>query len=178
MLAWTVMFARLVVVVGVVNIALARSLLWPMAAAALVGILYCAYLYRSQRVASEGEGISFANPFELEPALKFGLLYAVVLLAARAAQMYLGNVGIYLSSVVAGLVETNAIALSMAELSRMSGNPSLPVAAQAVVLAAMANTASKGAIVLANGSAALRRALWPGFLLMLAAGIGVAFVLH
>jgi len=166
-----------VVVVGVVNLDLARSLLGPMAAAALVGILYCAYLYRSQRFTSEGEDISFANPFELEPALKFGLLYAVVLLAARAAQMYLGNLGIYLSSVVAGLVETNAIALSMAELNKMAGDPSLPVAAQAVVLAAMANTASKGAIVLANGSSALRRALWPGFLLMLAAGIGVAFVL-
>ena len=177
MLAWTVMFARLVIVVGVVNARLARSLLGPMAAAALAGMVYCAYLYRVQRFSPEREDISFANPFELEPALKFGLLYAAVLLAARVAQMYLGDAGIYLSSVAAGLVDTNAIALSMAELNRLGADPSLAVATQAVVLAAMANTASKGAIVLASGSSALRKALWPGFLFVLGTGIAVAFVL-
>ncbi|MEN9231443.1 MAG: DUF4010 domain-containing protein, partial [Thermostichus sp. DG02_5_bins_236] len=175
-LACAAIIDRIVVVVGVLNLKLAQSLVWPMAAAGLAGMLYSAYLYRAQRF-TEREDVPFVNPFELEPALKFGLLYAVVLLVGRVAQMYLGNAGIYISSVVAGLVDTNAIALSMAELNTTAGNPSLAVATQAIVLAAMANTASKGTIVLASGSPELRKALWPGFLLMLITGTVVAFAL-
>jgi len=90
--------------------------------------------------------------------------------------MYLGNTGLYLSSIVAGLTDVDAITLSVAELSRAGGGLSLSTGARAIVLAAMSNTAVKGGIVLSSGSPALRRALWPGFVLMLVTGIGIAFL--
>jgi hypothetical protein len=40
----------------------------------------------------------------------------------------------------------------------------------------MSNTVVKGGIVLASGSASLRRALMPGFVLMLVTGVSVAFL--
>jgi uncharacterized membrane protein (DUF4010 family) len=174
--AWTVMFSRVIVEVAALNRALLRVLWLPMAASAAVGLAYGVYLYLSQRTDEEGE-VVFSNPFELGPAVKFGLLYAVVLLASKAAQMYLGNTGVYLSSVVAGLADVDAITLSMAELSRAAGGVSLVTAERAIVLAAMSNTVVKGGIVLTSGSSALRRALWPGFVLMLVTGIGVAFLI-
>ena len=174
--AWTVMFSRVVVEVAALNGALLRVLWLPMAASAAVGLAYGVYLYFSQRTDEEGE-VAFSNPFELGPAVKFGLLYAVVLLVSKAAQMYLGNTGVYLSSVVAGLADVDAITLSMAELSRAAGGVSLITAQRAIVLAAMSNTVVKGSIVLTSGSPALRRALWPGFALMLVTGIGVAFLI-
>ena len=174
--AWTTMFLRVVVEVAALNPALLDLLWLPMAASAAAGLAYCAYLWFAQRPAEEG-GVAFANPFELGPALKFGLIYAVILLGSRAAQMYLGAAGIYLSSVVAGLADVDAITLSMAELSQASGAVDLVTAERAIVVAAMSNTAFKGFIVLTGGSAGLRRALLPGFLLMLAAGLGVAFLL-
>lgn len=174
--AWTVMFSRVVVEVAALNRALLRVLWLPMAASAVVGLAYGVYLYFSQRTDEEGE-VVFSNPFELGPAVKFGLLYAVVLLVSKAAQMYLGNTGVYLSSVVAGLADVDAITLSMAELSRAAGGVSLITAQRAIVLAAMSNTVVKGSIVLTSGSPALRRALWPGFALMLVTGIGVAFLI-
>ncbi len=173
--AWTVMFSRVVVEVAALNVDLLKLFWMPMAASAAVGLAYCVYLYFSQRTDEEGE-MDFSNPFELRPAVKFGLIYGVILLVSKAAQMYLGNTGVYLSSVVAGLTDVDAITLSMAELSRTGGGLSLSTGARAIVLAAMSNTAVKGSIVLSGGSPALRRALWPGFVLMLVAGIGVAFL--
>lgn len=174
--AWTVMFARVLVAVGALNVRLLGVLWVPMAVSAGVGLAYCAYLYLSQRSDEKGD-LEFSNPFELGPAVRFGLLYAIVLLVSRAAQEYLGNTGIYVSSIVAGMADVDAIALSMAELSRFGGSLELNTAAQAIVLAAMSNTITKGGIVLTIGSASLRRALLPGLVLMPVTGIGVAFLM-
>ncbi len=173
-LAWMMMFLRVVAEVAALNAALLKVLWLPMAASAAVGLAYGLYLYLSQRTDEEG-GVNFANPFELGPAIKFGLLYAAILLVSKAAQTYLGDTGVYLSSVAAGLTDVDAITLSLAELGGQADGVSLSIAAQAIVLAAMSNTVVKGGIVLATGSTSLRRVLLPGFVLMLVTGIGVAF---
>jgi uncharacterized membrane protein (DUF4010 family) len=175
--AWTVMFARVVVVVAVLNSDLFKVFWPPMAASAVLGLAYGVYLYLSQRGDEGEEGeVKASNPFELGPAIKFGLIYGVMLLVSKAAQMYLGNTGVYLSSVVAGLTDVDAITLSMSELSHGEGGLDLSTAARAIVLAAMSNTAVKGGIVLTSGASTLRRVVLPGFVLMLVAGIGVAFL--
>jgi len=172
-LAWTVMFGRALVEVGTINPALLAVVWLPMVLTATSGLLYCAYLYFIARPAEESdtEELALSNPFELAPAIKFGLIFAAVLLISRAAQFYMGTAGIYLSSVVSGLADVDAVALSMAELSERAGGPDLTTAARAVVLAALANTVTKGGIVLATGTPALRRWLLPGFVLILATGI-------
>jgi uncharacterized membrane protein (DUF4010 family) len=175
MVAWTVMFSRVVIEVAALNPALLGVLWLPMAASAVAGLGYSVYLYFSQRTDEAGE-VEVSNPFELGPAIKFGLIYAAILLVSKAAQMYLGNAGLYLSSVLSGLADMDAITLSVAELSR-AGDLTLSVGARAIVLAAMSNTVVKGGIVLTGGSRTLRRALLPGFVLMLVAGVGVAFLI-
>ena len=175
-IAWTMMFPRVIVEVAALNRPLLAVLWPPMAAATVVGVGYCIYLYLAQRTDEEGE-VNFSNPFELGPAIKFGLLYAVILLVSKAAQTYLGETGVYLSSTVAGLAGVDAITLSMAELSGPAGDLALKTAGRAIVLAAMSNTAVKGSIVLTSGSPTLRRVLWPAFALMLIAGLGTVFLL-
>ncbi|HDQ73210.1 MAG TPA: DUF4010 domain-containing protein [Chloroflexi bacterium] len=172
--AWTVMFARVLVAVGTLNSALLREIWMPMLASALVGLGYCVYLYLSQRTSSEG-GVDISNPFELGPAIKFGLLYALILLISKAAQTYLGDTGLYISGFVSGLADMDAITLSVTELSN-TGSIELTTAARTIVLAAMANTITKGSIVFTSGSSSLRRALWPGFLLILTTGTIFAFL--
>lgn len=173
--AWTMMFARILIEVAVLNRRLLGVLWIPIVAAGAVGLAYCVYLYFSQRTDQEGD-VALSNPFELGPAVKFGLIYAAILVFSKAAQTYLGDPGVYLSSVVAGLTDVDAITLSMAELSHATGSVDLNTAARAIVLAAMSNTAVKGGIVLTSGAPALRRALFPGFVLILAIAIGVAFL--
>ncbi|MDH5506242.1 MAG: DUF4010 domain-containing protein [Anaerolineae bacterium] len=174
MVSWTVMFARVLVEVGVLNLPLLRIVWLPLAAAGLAGLLYGLYLFFAQRADEKGD-VEFSNPFDLASAIKFGLLYALILVVARAAQVYMGNTGVFLSSIISGLADVDAITLTMAELS-LSGGLELTTAARAIVLAAMSNTVVKGGIVLMGGAPALRRALLPGFLTMLTVGIGLAFL--
>ena len=173
--AWTVMFARILVEVGVINKALLGKIWLPIVVAGAIGLLYCLYLYFSQRTTEKGD-IKFSNPFDLKSAIKFGLLYGLVLLISRVAQMYLGDTGIYLSSIVSGAADVDAIALSMSELSR-SGGLDLDTASNAVILAAMSNTAVKGGIALFGGAVTLRKPLLPAIILMLVAGLSLAFLL-
>jgi uncharacterized membrane protein (DUF4010 family) len=113
--------------------------------------------------------LEFSNPFDLMSAIKFGLLYAVILVVARAAQLYFGDTGVYISSILSGLADVDAITLSLAQLNK-AGTLASSVAAQSIVLAAMSNTIVKGSMVLLGGAPTLRKAILPGFLLVLATG--------
>jgi len=173
--AWTVMFARVLIEVGVVNASLLSKVWLPITLAGLIGLLYCAYLFFMQRTVEKGD-VQFSNPFDLMPAIKFGLLYALVLLISRTAQMYLGDTGLYLSSILSGVADVNAITLSMAELSK-TNVLGMDTAALAIVLATMSNTLVKGGIALLTGSATLRKTLIPVIIMILIAGLGSALLL-
>jgi len=174
-LAWTVMFVRVIVVLLALNPQMAYRVMMPMLAATLAGGAYGAYLYFAQR-SYDKEDMHFENPFELKPALKFGLIYAVTLLISKAAQVYFGDTGVYVSSFISGLADVNAITLSMVDLTQ-AGDLSLTTAARATVIAALANTLFKGGFALIYGSAALRKALWPGLVLLSLVCIGMLFVM-
>ena len=113
-----------------------------------------------------------SNPFELSEAIKFGLLFGVVVLVARGAQVYLGDTGLYLAAAAAGLTDVDAITLAMANLA--SGDPAnLPIAARAIMIAVMANTLAKSGMAVGLGSPALRSITLPiAGLLLAAAGAG------
>jgi len=172
--AWTVMFARVLIEVGVVNRALLKWVWIPIAAAGFVGLLYCAYLFFAQRTAEKGD-VQFSNPFDLMSAIKFGLLYGLVLLISRTAQLHLGDTGLYLSSIISGLADVDAITLTMAELSK-TGVLDMDKASLAIVLATMSNTVVKGGIALMTGSSTLRKSLIPVIVMILIVGIGTALL--
>jgi uncharacterized membrane protein (DUF4010 family) len=175
-LAWTVMFGRVLVEVAVLNRELLSELWVPMVAAMVAGLAFCIIYYFAQRTAQESD-VEVSNPFELGPAIKFGLLYAAILLVAKVAQYYFQDAGVYVASVVAGLTDVDAITLSMAELSGAPGGVSISTGARAVVLAVIANTVVKGGIALTAGSGTLRRALLPPLLLMLIVSAVAGFLL-
>ena len=178
-LASTIMFARVLVAVFAINPALGPLLLVPIASAGGAGILGCAILWFSQRMKSkhkeEKEHLETKNPFELWSAIQFGLLFGLVLFIAKAAQEWLGAPGVYLSSVVAGGADVDAIVFSLSNLAK--GDIPERVAAQAITLAAMSNTAVKGLIAITVGAPSMRRYLVPIFGAMIASGLLVAFLI-
>jgi uncharacterized membrane protein (DUF4010 family) len=175
--AWTVMFLRVLAAVAFLNVALVRPILIPVAASVAAGLIYCVYLYVRQRTEKHRHEFAFDNPFELGMALKFGLLFALILLFSRVGQVYFGNVGVYLSSFLSGMADVDAISFSMAKLSRGVGGLDLGIAARAIVIAATANTIVKGGIVFFSGTKDLKRAILPGFVLMTVVGITLSFVI-
>ena len=173
--AWTMMFARILAAVAVINRDLLDALWLPLSATGAAGAAYGAWLHFSDRASPETE-IQFSNPFEVGPALRFGLLYGVVLLVSRAAQLEFGDRGVLLSALVAGVADVDAITLSLSELSRTSQGLGLAAAASGVMVAAMANTALKGGIVLATASSSLRRRIWPAVVVVLGCGLAFTFL--
>ncbi len=176
-LASTIMFIRVLVVVFAINSSLGSILLVPIASAGGVGLLGCAYLwFRQQKKATdakEQEQISANNPFELWPAIRFGLLFGVILFISKAAQESFGTAGVYVSAAVAGLTDVDAITLS---LSNLAGSAvSETAAAQGITLAALANTAVKAFLAAVTGAPSLRRYTLPIFGAMIATGMVVSF---
>ncbi len=175
--AWTVMFGRVLIEMGVVNPRL-LAMTWPAVAAGGVAGAVCAGLlyWRSVHRTEEPHERRLANPFELRSALTFGAIYAAVLVLSRAAQMYLGTAGVYASAIASGVADVDAVTLSMSELSAR-GSLDLATAGHAVVLAVASNTVVKGGMVLILGSRAMAKAVAPVLAVVLAVLLGVSFLL-
>jgi uncharacterized membrane protein (DUF4010 family) len=88
---------------------------------------------------------------------------------SRAAQVYLGDAGLYLAAAIAGLTDVDAITLAMANLVHTDAS-NLQVAARAIVIAVMANTLTKCGMAIGLGSAELRRITAPIAALLLITG--------
>ncbi len=154
LIAWTVMFVRVVVLVAAVAPALASHIAESMAAFVVPSLAMCALLWR-RRAAGTASTTPGENPFELGQAIRFGLIFGAVTFGAKAARVYLGDAGLYLAAAVAGLTDVDAIALSMAQLAR-SDPASGATAATAIVLAVVANTLCKAGMVAVLGAPQLR----------------------
>ncbi len=167
--AWAMMFGRVIVEVAVLNSALLNALWLPLGIAMLGGLVFCVLYYFAQRT-NESSDVHIANPFELGPAIKFGILYALILAVAKAAQFYFQDAGLYVAATVAGLADVDAITLSMADLAGVEGGVALSTGARAVILAVLSNTIVKGGIAMTVGPRTLRRALLPPLAIMLLTG--------
>jgi len=175
LLAWTVMFFRVVVEVGVVNFSLARSLVLGMLLMGAVSLVICILLWRRGRSKEKAEVEPSHNPFELGDAIKFGGLYAVVIFVASAAQLYFGDTGLYLAGALAGLTDVDAIALSMANLAQQDPSSS-SVAARTIVIAVVSNTMVKCGMAIWLGSSTMRRTMIPITVVLALSGAAATYL--
>jgi uncharacterized membrane protein (DUF4010 family) len=143
--ASSTMFARILVTVGIVEPALLPTLVWPLGMMTAVGYMTAmAFHVRSRHDIQETAPVSLRNPFELRAALKFGLFFAFVIFVAKAAQTFLGDRGLYASSVLAGTTDVDAITLSVARFHYEGLAAS--TATVAITLAAVTNTVVKAGL--------------------------------
>ncbi|HEX7004011.1 MAG TPA: DUF4010 domain-containing protein [Trueperaceae bacterium] len=171
--ASAVMAPRLVAILGLVQPALILPALLPLAAIFIVSAAGTLLALRSS-ARSDASSAKIANPFELRTALQFALLFAIVLLIARAAQEYLGATGVYLASIIAGVTQLDAITLSLA--TQVSDGLDPVVGARGLALAAAANSIFKAGLGLTLGAKAFGRGVLVTLLVAAAAGVAVAFL--
>jgi uncharacterized membrane protein (DUF4010 family) len=173
LLAWTVMFARVIVMVAILNRPLLMALGIPMATMAVVTLAFAWYLRSRGNAAGSVEGVPLKNPFSLTAAAKFAAFFAAVLLVVKLTQTYAPDRGLYFVATLAGTTDVDAITLSMAELAR---NGATDVAANAIVIATLTNTIVKAGMVATLASAGLRKPILLAAAAILAAG-GAAIAL-
>lgn len=172
LVAWATMFARVLVVVAVVNRTLLGPLFLPFAAMGLVAAGAAALIYLRSHPDGQGasarDNLRVTNPFSITSAAKFAAFFAVVLVAVKIAQDNFSDSGVYAVAALAGLTDVDAITLSMAELAKTG---SAQVAVIAIVIASLVNTAVKCGIAFVLGGLALGRPLLLAIGAMLIAGL-------
>ncbi|WP_245688238.1 MgtC/SapB family protein [Thiohalomonas denitrificans] len=160
--AATTMFPRVLIEVAVVNPGLLDALVAPLAAMSAAGYGFVLWTWFSEKRRTQQQPIRLQNPFELLPALKFGALLVAVMLAAKFAQLWFGDVGIYVTAALSGIADVDAITLSLARLSRDGLAPE--VAVRGIIIASVVNTFVKVGLVagICGGRMAMRVALMLG----------------
>ena len=86
------------------------------------------------------------NPAQLVPALVFGGLYALMLLAIAAAKQFFGDAGLYGVAILSGLHDVDAITLSTSRLVS-HGQVEADLGWRAILSAFLANVVAKQGIV-------------------------------
>ena len=171
-LASSMMIPRVLLLVLVIHPPLLRVVSIPLVTMLVSGLGITFFLQRknSTRTNDLEYPVKLTHPLKLSTAIKFGLIFAVVLIVLEFAQEAFGSVGVYFASATAGLVNMNAVALSVGQIVSQA-QLDIQVAGIAIVIAALMNTISKGAIVHFTGSEELRRTVIRSFAVILLAGL-------
>lgn len=174
LLAWTIMFVRVIAEIAVVNPGLLPRLALPYGVIALTTLCIVAYFYRKtaahrRKSPEPSSDVDIKNPFSLSSAIKFGLFFALVLLLVKITRHYLPATGLYAVAALVGLTDVDALTLSMAEYATQGGDEA--TAANAIVIASLSNTIVKCAYVALLGGPALRQRMIVATALILTAGL-------
>ena len=165
-----VMFFRMVVLLAAIE-----PTLLPTFGSSLVvtgGALLGVALLRWRKSAntSVGEGaVGSMAPFDLGTALGFGLLLAILSILVPAAKQWMDASGLYALSAVSGLVDVDAILISLARLHG-AGGLSTAATATAIGLATLANMVTKTSIAWTTGGAKFGKDVFWGYLISMACG--------
>ncbi len=175
------MFARVLVVVALLDRLLVQSLLWPVGAMALVAALAAAVLWvsasKSEKLApGKGFEIEHKNPFSLSPALKFAGFFVAIIFVAKLATTYFGDRGLYIAAALSGLADVDAITLSITEQT-VSGELARNIGAIGITIAVVSNSIVKTCIAFYSGGWVFGRLVALCLGIATAAGLVVAFSL-
>jgi uncharacterized membrane protein (DUF4010 family) len=174
LLAWTVMFVRVVAITAFVHRPLVAALVVPFTAMAVVSVAAAgvAYWFAGGQGGHEGVEVPLRNPFSLRSAISFALFFAGVLLVVEIARTQASAQSLYAVAALAGTTDVDAITLSMVTFARDGGDAATAVTA--ITLAALSNTLVKTGLALTLGSAAFRwRVGAVAMLVVAAAGLAV-----
>ncbi len=154
MLATVVSFVRVSVEIAVVSPTLLSRAWIPLALMIAGGVAVAALFW----FRTKGESASIRepdNPVELRPALIFGTLYAIILLAVAAGHDLVGDRGVYAVAALSGVVDMDAITLSTSRLVEREGTINADTGWRVVFIALVSNLVFKTALATALGGRSL-----------------------
>jgi uncharacterized membrane protein (DUF4010 family) len=166
------MYARVLILIGVVS----RQFLWsaavPIALMAVFPIAVALWMWRKGADDSIERPVVLRNPTELKTALAFAALYSVVLTLVALAKQYWGSAELLLISGISGLTDVDAITVSTAQL--VNANQLQPgFGWKMVVVALIANTVFKAGVAWFLAGRRLFVRLLPPFGISVLAGLVV-----
>lgn len=167
--ASTTMFLRTVVVSSFFNTTVALGLIVPLCLIATLG--YSSSYFIWKKIKKSKKTINIGSPLTLTPALKFALFFMLILLVSKLGKIYFGQMGIYFIALLAGLVEVDAITISLSSLTNLQPT----VAINGIIIACLANTFSKWFLVNWIGTRKISMEVGKIFAVLLLVGIAILF---
>lgn len=162
-----VMLLRVLVLAGVINLPLALALAVPLLAAALFqGLAAVLLIGRDGIGGAKPDGLVHKNPFLLSEVLRFGAILAVVMLAAGIAQSIYGAGGLMAVAAISGLVDVDAVTLSVAGMG-----PASDTGVVAILLTIGVNSLAKSVYAGIAGGAKLGLVLFVLNMMAMAAAV-------
>jgi uncharacterized membrane protein (DUF4010 family) len=172
-IAAATMVPRVAIEIAAVNRGLLRDL-WP-TFAVLMAIPLGAAARAALRPAGAADArLHLSNPLQLRAALGFGALLVVLFIVSAGLGRTFGDAGAYAVAAIAGLLDVDAVTITMAEGAARGSLPPT-TAARAIVIALLVNTAVKGVFAVALGGRALLRSAGAALALTAVAGAITAY---
>ncbi|MDZ7808525.1 MAG: DUF4010 domain-containing protein [Gracilimonas sp.] len=174
LVASAIMLVRVFVEVSVVNRELLHPLWIPLAAMLILTFGCVGWLYMSanNEPSEDNPSLDLGNPLQLKTALQFGALLGVILVLSTALKEWFGDEGIYLLALLSGLMDVDAITLSLSKMAQNEITDS--VATLGIVISVISNTIVKaGFFIFIAGWKKSLEMLW--LILLISTGGVVSF---
>ena len=140
LLAGSVMYLRVLVLLAIVNPALVPLAWWKFAALSFVGIVLAVTVKTDSSAKPGRHNPELQNPFEITPAILFAALFVVFSIITTLVTRSVGDAGVYGLSAISGLTDIDPFILSVVQGSGMV----LSFMVAIVVVAMTSNTVMKG----------------------------------
>ena len=152
--ACVVLMPRVLIASAILNPRVSARLSIVLAPALLLGVVLVARDWRAATV-HDGPASPLGNPLRLGMAIRMAVLFQIAILAADWMRSHWSATGLYATSAALGLTDVDALTVAM-------NRPTEPIApelaARAIAVGILANTAMKSAVAMTMGARAFRRA--------------------
>ena len=188
LIASTIMFVRVIIIVLFFNINMLSSIIYPSAFMLVWMVLYMVYFYfRSKKKEVHAQAASFEekkykSPFSVWPALKFAWFVLMIKFIAAVGGLYKdiwGDYFFYALGAISGLADVDAISQTMA-VDAINGKIGLQLAAITIIIAIISNNFVKWGIAWKFGEKKFGMSVMMWFvvsMIMWLAGMGVMMML-
>ncbi len=139
----------------------------------LMGAGYMLWRKISPAKHQKSHHLMLESPFTFLPAVKFALLFSLVLALTKLAGVYFASQGVYIISLISGFFDVDTVVISMAKL--VGTTITADVASKSILLAAITNTIFKGGIAYFLGGREFSRVILVVFGLMIVVGAGLLY---
>ncbi|HCY76086.1 MAG TPA: hypothetical protein DHV28_09215 [Ignavibacteriales bacterium] len=139
-LASSVMYIRILIIIYLLNAAIAYELWWKLILLFIVGLSLALFVQDKNSEVQTGAISSIQNPFEIRPAIVFAFLFVVLSIVTIWVQQFFGSNGLLGLSVIVGVTDIDPFILSVINKNILSTS----LINTAIIISMMSNTIVKG----------------------------------
>ncbi len=139
-LASSVMYLRILVIIYLLNAGIAAELWWKLITLFFVGLLLAIILHDKNSDTPAGPLSSIQNPFEIKPAIIFASLFVILSVVTIWVKQFFGSAGLLALSALVGVTDIDPFIVSIISKQLPVEN----VIGSAILISMMSNTIVKG----------------------------------